>query len=69
MSATPQKFKRRKNNYFQNNREKLGIKDRIELESDLIYLESLKFDLKHARKHAKLQRLIHKKQGWRGYTV
>jgi hypothetical protein len=64
MSVNPRKFKR-KNNKLKNISE---IKDKLELESNLIYLDLLKFDLKHARKHAKLQILIHKKQGWRDYT-
>ena len=31
----------------------------------IIHLESLKFDLECAKKHEKLQKLIHWKQGWR----
>ena len=43
-------------------------KDRIELQSDIIYLESLKFELENSKKYDRLQKLIHKKQGWRAYT-
>jgi len=65
MSVNPRKFKRNMRKLEQIKE----IKEKIELESDLIYLESLKFDLKYAKKHAKLQRRIHKKQGWRDYTI
>jgi hypothetical protein len=44
------------------------IKERIEFETDVYFLESLKLELKHAKKHEILQKRIHKKQGWRSYT-
>ena len=64
MSVNSRKFKRniRKFDKIQE------IKEKLEVESDIIYLECLKFDLNTAKKHAKLQRKIHKKQGWRDYT-
>jgi hypothetical protein len=45
------------------------FKRRIEFETDICFLESLKLELKQAKKHEKLQRRIWKKKGWREYTV
>ena len=61
MSVNPRKFKRKK-------QEIEDIKEKIAFESDLIYLNFLKLELKHSINNEKLQKLIHKKQGWRNYT-
>jgi len=61
MSVNPRKFKRKK-------QEIEDIKEKIAFESDLIYLESLEFDLKNSKRHEKLQKLIHKRPNWRDYT-
>ena len=64
MSVNPRKFRRN----IRKIAEIKGIKEKIEIESDLTYLEFMKFDLLLAKKHAKLQKLIHKKQSWRNYV-
>lgn len=61
MSVNPRKFKRKKHNLAE-------LKEKIELETDYIYLKSLKMELKHSRKQEKLQKIIHKRTNWRDYT-
>jgi hypothetical protein len=64
LSVNPKKFKR-------NNRklaEIREIRERLEAESDIVYLKSLKFELNSAIKHEKLQRRINERNSWKGYV-
>ena len=59
MSVNPRKFKR-------NKRKLREIQERLDMETSYAYLESLKLDMKLAKR---LQNRIYKKQNWKDYTV
>jgi len=61
MSGNPRKFKRNKKQLEE-------IKEKISFESDLIYLNFLKLELKHSKRQEKLQKLIQRRPNWRDYT-
>jgi len=42
---------------------------RLEIENNITFLKSLKFELKHAKREARLQRLIHKRKGYRSFEI
>ena len=52
-----------------NRRKASEVKRELELQTDFYYLEALKIELKQLKNHHKLQRIIHRKKGWRDYTV
>lgn len=63
------KRKLRKNKLIQRKKHKIReIQRQIELQTDFVYLEFLKHDLKLAKNHSNLQRKIWKRDSWREYT-